>query len=121
MQRTSAELAAIRQLDRTRCHICGLDIRMNERAHLDHVIPLARGGTDTPDNMAWAHAFCNLSKGNRLKLDRYDIWWAQRKVKLGRGEDVPMCTISELKRLFSRAGIEDLAQKRETGRQDDAG
>lgn len=31
--------------------------------HLDHVVPLSKGGTDTEDNMVPACAGCNLSKG----------------------------------------------------------
>lgn len=31
--------------------------------HLDHVVPLSRGGTDTEDNIVPACAPCNLSKG----------------------------------------------------------
>jgi 5-methylcytosine-specific restriction endonuclease McrA len=47
------------------CHIC------NEAAdrnywHLDHIIPIARGGTHTWDNVAVSHPACNLSKVAKL-------------------------------------------------------
>lgn len=34
--------------------------------HVEHVIPLAKGGTDTLDNVKIAHAKCNMDKGTRL-------------------------------------------------------
>ncbi|WP_405000646.1 HNH endonuclease [Kitasatospora cathayae] len=43
---------------RYRCAYC------DERAtHLDHVVPLARGGADAESNVVPACASCNLSKG----------------------------------------------------------
>jgi len=36
------------------------------RFTVDHVIPLARGGTDTSDNLAWACFHCNRRKSDRL-------------------------------------------------------
>ena len=32
--------------------------------HIDHIIPIARGGMDCLDNVAPTHASCNLSKGD---------------------------------------------------------
>jgi 5-methylcytosine-specific restriction endonuclease McrA len=31
----------------------------------DHIIPISKGGADTPDNLQAAHLACNSSKGNR--------------------------------------------------------
>jgi ATPase subunit of ABC transporter with duplicated ATPase domains len=47
------------------CTCCGLtDIHNLTK---DHIIPLSKGGTDTPDNIQ-LHCFaCNCSKGDRLK------------------------------------------------------
>ena len=36
------------------------------RFTIDHVIPLARGGSDDPDNLALACFHCNRRKGNKL-------------------------------------------------------
>ncbi|MGW3072754.1 HNH endonuclease [Kitasatospora sp. NPDC001132] len=43
---------------KNRCAYCG-----ELAQHLDHVVPLSRGGTDTAENMVPACADCNLSKG----------------------------------------------------------
>lgn len=35
-------------------------------ASLDHITPLSKGGTHTPDNVQLAHLRCNLAKNNRV-------------------------------------------------------
>lgn len=47
------------------CHICLIGVEPNDW-HLDHVIPVARGGLDRYDNVAVSHPFCNLSKGDKM-------------------------------------------------------
>ena len=58
------------------CHLCNLPIDFlaprNVKKegwqlglHIDHVIPIANGGSDTLDNVRPSHAKCNLKKGNR--------------------------------------------------------
>jgi hypothetical protein len=57
--------------DKNRCHICGHRISDRYRyphprsRSLDHLIPLSRGGTHTPENVALACLGCNVSKGPR--------------------------------------------------------
>ena len=48
------------------CHICGEDIQTVADLHFDHVIPLAKGGSHSPDNISPAHALCNQRKGTRI-------------------------------------------------------
>ncbi len=48
------------------CGICGEDIAPGDAVHIDHVVPLARGGAHRTENMQPAHAPCNWSKGARL-------------------------------------------------------
>ena len=60
----------------TDCHICQkpIDLTAPRRVgrkgwenglHLDHIISLSNGGSDTLDNVKPAHGFCNIKKGNR--------------------------------------------------------
>lgn len=50
------------------CGICGGSVSRLERWHVDHVMPLSRGGQHAYDNVQLAHAHCNISKGARLPL-----------------------------------------------------
>jgi len=43
--------------------------------HRDHYIPIARGGTDNPDNIVISCPHCNLSRGSKLPSQ-----WTWRKV-----------------------------------------
>jgi 5-methylcytosine-specific restriction endonuclease McrA len=46
------------------CHLCH-DAVASEEVSFDHVMPLARGGSHTEDNIKVAHTVCNLRKGTR--------------------------------------------------------
>ena len=59
------------------CHICGTDIDLTAPRivgkqnwqmglHIDHVIPMAKGGSDTLDNVRPARALCNVRKGSKI-------------------------------------------------------
>ncbi len=47
------------------CGICGGDVDPLD-FHVDHIIPLSRGGEHSYANTQAAHPFCNLSKHDRL-------------------------------------------------------
>jgi 5-methylcytosine-specific restriction endonuclease McrA len=48
--------------DGGKCHICGKRVAP-ESFHLDHLIPLSRGGSHTRANIALAHPVCNRRRG----------------------------------------------------------
>lgn len=56
------------------CGVCGGRIPKDAKwpdplfGSIDHVLPIARGGRHTWDNVQPAHLFCNMSK-NDLKMD----------------------------------------------------
>jgi 5-methylcytosine-specific restriction endonuclease McrA len=47
------------------CAICSMPV-IYEPAHIDHIVPLAAGGSHTQDNLQFTHARCNLAKGAKL-------------------------------------------------------
>lgn len=62
-----------RQYDRQRGHCYWCRGALDEKYHVDHVIPLSRGGANDPSNIVIACAPCNLSKGAKLPEE-----WAGR-------------------------------------------
>ena len=57
-------LAYAGELPCTRCHE---PVRYGQPFHLDHIQPLAEGGTDTPTNLGVAHPACNTRHGQALR------------------------------------------------------
>jgi hypothetical protein len=59
------------------CHLCGektlLDLRSPWRLSLDHVVPMARGGSNTVDNVLPAHRRCNQSRLD-MTIEEFDLW-----------------------------------------------
>jgi len=53
---------AILDRDRATCQACG---RTDGPLHIDHVIPIARGGSSDPSNLQVLCRACNLAKGAR--------------------------------------------------------
>lgn len=49
------------------CARCGCDIQ--RRYHIDHIIPLVRGGSNWPTNLQLLCPTCNMSKGSRMPSD----------------------------------------------------
>jgi len=54
--------ALVYERDGGYCHICGKKVNP-KKWHIDHIIPLARGGEHSYKNVAVSHPKCNLSKG----------------------------------------------------------
>lgn len=53
----------VQRRDGSICQICG---KYNSDGHVDHIIPLTKGGTDSVYNLQWLCPGCNMSKGNRI-------------------------------------------------------
>jgi 5-methylcytosine-specific restriction endonuclease McrA len=58
---TSSDLKTILAAQRHRCANCNADLRKVKK-HLDHIIPLKRGGTNDKTNLQYLCAPCNLAK-----------------------------------------------------------
>jgi len=48
------------------CYLCGVPVQRGVNLHMDHVVPLARGGAHCAENLRPACAHCNQSKGSRV-------------------------------------------------------
>ena len=68
---TPAQWGVVRRRFRGHCAYCGQPGRTIE---MDHVVPLSRGGTHTPDNVVPACFACNRSKASKL----FGEWQADR-------------------------------------------
>lgn len=69
------DLLVLYERDNWTCYLCGLSVDPKLKwpdpgsASQEHVIPLAKNGTHTWDNVRLAHWGCNLSKGAKLLED----------------------------------------------------
>jgi hypothetical protein len=59
--------AKLFKLQKGKCACCGLPLGVN--FHLDHVVPLALGGSNTDDNIQLLRATCNLQKQAKHPVD----------------------------------------------------
>lgn len=71
IERVPYKDTTILERDGWRCRLCGQKIDKRLRhphpmsASIDHIVPLALGGRDAPDNVQAAHLSCNAAKGTR--------------------------------------------------------
>ena len=59
----------LNQINRGICHYCGKQFKPNELT-LDHIVPIARGGTSTAGNVVAACRSCNENKKLDTPVDR---------------------------------------------------
>jgi 5-methylcytosine-specific restriction endonuclease McrA len=73
-QSTAVSTAEVRKILSRPCVNCG----ERENLHLDHIIPLSRGGRHSIGNLQPLCQYCNLSKNNLLQIE-----WRRRMGKVG--------------------------------------
>jgi 5-methylcytosine-specific restriction endonuclease McrA len=61
---TPADIEHLYDQQQGKCAYCQCSLQNGY--HVDHIVPLARGGSNDPSNLALACASCNKSKGDRL-------------------------------------------------------
>jgi 5-methylcytosine-specific restriction endonuclease McrA len=64
---TSADIEAQRSRQRERCFWCGK--RLTESFHVDHVVPISRGGSNNPANLVISCPSCNWQKSAKHPMD----------------------------------------------------
>lgn len=62
---TAADIQLQLRSQLNKCWHCGAEI-VGNKYHADHLIPLARGGSNAPENIVISCPTCNLSKGAKL-------------------------------------------------------
>lgn len=65
---TAAEATAILVAQNYRCAYCDADLRVVEK-HLDHIIPLSRGGSNDKSNIQWTCKPHNLQKSDKDPIE----------------------------------------------------
>ena len=50
------------------CQMCGATVEDGVKLHIDHIIPVSKGGTNDTDNLQVLCHKCNLAKHNRMDL-----------------------------------------------------
>ena len=61
---TTADVQAQYERQKGRCFWCGE--KVGDTYHVDHIVPLARGGSNWPENLVIACPHCNTSRGTKL-------------------------------------------------------
>lgn len=61
---TKSDISRLYKMQGGKCKYCNLPL--DGGYHLDHVIPISRGGTNFASNIVLACPSCNLSKGDKL-------------------------------------------------------
>lgn len=55
----------IMKRDGFRCQLCGASARDGAKLHVDHIVPVSKGGKTTKDNLRTLCSHCNLGKSNK--------------------------------------------------------
>lgn len=68
---TDADVLEKLQQQGYRCTYCGTPLKTTRggKFHVDHFIPISRGGLNSPDNICCACPSCNRSKHDRMPFD----------------------------------------------------
>lgn len=62
---TADDIRSIHEQQEHKCAVCGEDT--SEEYHVDHVVPISRGGSNWPDNLQILCPLCNTRKGAKTQ------------------------------------------------------
>lgn len=66
---TAEDIRNILGKQKYKCAECKASVRLKAKRQVDHIIPIARGGTNWPSNLQILCAPCNMSKGAKHPID----------------------------------------------------
>lgn len=94
--------------DKFRCRYCGVPATEAE-IHIDHVVPLALGGTNARWNLTSACLECNMGKGNGMPLIEtiVSVRRAEAEYQGSRGRPVQPCDTCGMPQELDRCEICD--------------
>lgn len=67
---TAADIEAHYATQQGKCYWCGISLEGNY--HVDHIIPISKGGSNDPGNICCSCPFCNLSKHDKMPYEFSD-------------------------------------------------
>jgi len=72
---THTSLDRLKQLQDNKCYYCGCELKYNTpfEVHLDHYVPISKGGTHIIDNVVWSCKTCNLKKNDTLPTESLNV------------------------------------------------
>jgi HNH endonuclease/Homing endonuclease associated repeat len=78
----------ILERDGYRCRLCGAGAEEGAKLHIDHIVPVSKGGGSEPDNLRVLCAECNVGKGARCGRKKAPLelpgGWARRGGGVGK-------------------------------------
>jgi len=70
---TKDELRALWLRQKGCCKLTGAPIPAGITPHLDHIVPVSKGGTNASDNLQWVHPMANHAKGVHT-VEEFEDW-----------------------------------------------
>lgn len=75
---TPVQRTELLERDNWSCQCCGKKVHDDNKndenkAHIDHIIPISKGGDSTPENLRVLCRTCNLSKRNKTEIEIDDV------------------------------------------------
>ncbi len=64
---TAADINEILAAQKGRCALCR--VKLGKTKHLDHIVPISKGGTNHRSNIQWTCALCNQRKASKDQMD----------------------------------------------------
>lgn len=74
---TAKDIRDLLESQKFKCAECGVSVKKQKNRHIDHIMPLSRGGTNWAWNLQILCPQCNMAKGAKLPIE-----WAHSRGRL---------------------------------------